>query len=174
MATGYVVWSGAALLIPDGSASNLGARMQRGKGTGTAPVPFWLEVAFPDGSTTGAMANSQLPADANATPALVLDIYWKANATVGAVRWSAQVAAWSNSATTAMPAHNYATANLATANTGTTTARQINVTTITLANADSIAAGMTFSILIQRLGADAADTLTVDAEIMGVRLSYAI
>jgi hypothetical protein len=174
MATGYILMPAGSAILPDGSATNLSARMQRAKGTGTAPVPFWLELAFPDASTTGAVFASELPPDSNATPAPAIVLFWKANATTNAVRWSVQVAAWSNSATTAMPAHNFGTANLATATTGGTTARQMNTTTITLTNADSIAPGQQFALLIQRLGGDGADTLTVDAELIALELQYSI
>lgn len=174
MATGYIILPAAAAVLPDGSTSNLAARMQRAKGTGTAPVPHWLELAYPDASTTGALWTAELPPDANASPAPAITLFWKGNATTGAVRWSVQLAAWNNTATTAMPAHNFATANLATANTGTTTARQLNTTTITLTNADSIAAGQTFSLLVQRLGADVADTMTVDAELWLIQFQYVI
>jgi hypothetical protein len=174
MATGYVLLPAGAAILPDGSTTNLAARIQRGKGTGTAPVPFWAELAFPDASTTGSMWTFELPPDANASPAPSIRIFWKANAVTNSVRWSAQLTAWNNTATTAMPAHNYATANLLTAATGTTTARQTNVSTIPLTNADSIAAGQTCSLMLQRIGADAADTLTVDAEVWLVELSYTI
>jgi hypothetical protein len=175
VATGYIILPAAAAVLPDGSTTNLAARMQRVKGTGSAPVPHWLELAYPDASTTGAVWTAELPPDSNATPAPAIKLFWKGNTTSAqAVRWSVQVAAWSASATTALPAHNYSTANLATASTGTTTARQLNTTSITLTNADSIAAGQIFSLLIQRLGADGADTMTVDAELMFVELSYVI
>lgn len=174
MATGYILLPAGAATLPDGSTTNLAARIQRAKGTGTAPVPFWLELAFPDASTTGAQWTFELPPDANATPAPSIKLFWKANVTANSVRWSAQLAAWSNAATTAMPVHNFATANLLTAATGATTARQMNTSTIALTNADSIAAGQMCSLMLQRIGADAADTLLADAELIAIEFAYTI
>lgn len=173
MATGYIILPAAAAVLPDGSTTNLAARMQRAKGTGTAPVPFWLELAFPITAITGAVFVAELPPDANATPAPVVKLFWKANAAANSCKWTATLAAYSNTATTAMPAHNFAAANTVTTATGTTTARQMNTTTITLTNADSIAAGQLFALLIQR-NVGGADSLLVDAELLSIEFSYTI
>jgi hypothetical protein len=147
--------------------------MQRAKGTGTAPVPHWLELAFPITTITGALFFAELPPDANATPSPSVKLFWKANAVANSCKWTAYLAAFSNAATTALPAHNFAAANTVTTATGTTTARQMNTTTIALTNADSIAAGQTFSLLIQR-NVGGADSLLVDAELLLVEFSYTI
>jgi hypothetical protein len=173
MATGAVILPAHAAVLPDNSASNLAAQLRVIKGTGSAPVSFWAQMHFPDASTTGAIWQFELPPDANGTPAPNVKLKWKANdTTTNAVRWSVQVAAFA--AATVVNSRSFAAANLQTASNAGSTAYKMNETAITLSNADSMAAGNTIFLLVQRIGADGADTLTVDAELVLIEFTYTI
>jgi hypothetical protein len=100
-----------------------------------------------------------------------LDIYWQANATANAVKWQAQQGAVTAADADTVLEHAFAAAATVTTNVNTTEARRLTLSTITLTD-DSIAAGDILTVVLFRDSADAADTNTVDAEVLGVAWKY--
>jgi hypothetical protein len=103
---------------------------------------------------------------------LTLSIYWMAtSATTGVVKWGGSIERHQAS-TDDLDADSFATEQT---NTGTApgTSGQVLVTTITFssgANMDNLAAGESFRLKIARKAADAADTMTGDAEILRIEI----
>ncbi len=95
-----------------------------------------------------------------------------ANATSNAVKWQTKVAAVTPDDADTPLEHAYATADTTTTNVNATEARRLTATSITVSNADSVAAGDFVQLLLFRDSADGADTCTVDAEVMAVALEY--
>jgi hypothetical protein len=68
--------------------------------------------------------------------------------------------------------HASAAASSTTTATNATEARRLNETSITLANLDSVTTGDLVFLTIWRDSADASDTCTADAELVGASLEY--
>lgn len=102
------------------------------------------------------------------------DIYWEAdNATSGDVVWGAAIAC----ITPNTDSQDIETDSLATENTVTdthlgTTGQRLHLCTITISNLDSIADGDEVAIRIRRVGSSGSDTMSNDAILVAVRLSY--
>ena len=105
---------------------------------------------------------------------LTVQIYWAADtATSGDVIFGAQIAAITADTDT----QDITTDGLATASTVTdthlgTTARRLHLATITVSNLDSLANGDDLTIVFYRDAAAGGDTMTGDAWVKRVRLSY--
>lgn len=105
---------------------------------------------------------------------LTLDIDWYADtATSGAVVWGAAIAAiTADTDTTDIETKAYATANEATDTHLGTTGQRLHRASITISNLDSLAAEDWVSVKIYRKAADGADTMTGDAILTLVTISY--
>jgi hypothetical protein len=105
---------------------------------------------------------------------LTCDLIWYADTgTANAVVWEAAIAAITPDADTQdVETKAFATATTVTDTHLGTTGQRLHKATITISNLDSIAAGDEVWLRISRLPGNAADTMTVDAILTSVRLSY--
>ncbi len=111
-----------------------------------------------------------MPADYASAPTAVVS--WKAaSATSGGVVWDVRLAAVTTGDATDVDAKAFGSANTATG-TAPATAGYLLDTSITLTNADSVAAGDFVVVRLARAAADGSDTATGDAEVVGLALTY--
>lgn len=105
---------------------------------------------------------------------ITCEIIWYADSgTTNAVVWEAALAA----ITPETDSQDVETKGFATVQTVTdshlgTTAQRLHKATVTITNLDSVAAADECWLRISRLSADGSDTMTVDAIITSIRLSY--
>ena len=109
---------------------------------------------FSDTATESAVFVGVMPEAAVLTSGLIVRLYWMGTATTGDVRWSVAF----ERGNTDLDADSFDTATAATATTNATSGI-VTVTAITCTNIDGITAGDLFRLRVQRLGADAADTM---------------
>jgi hypothetical protein len=160
-----------AARVPDGSASNLAPAITSVKSSASAPSPYFLQAAFDAAGTEQIMWSLRAPTNYASGP--VLKVQWKAAAVTGDVRWEGRLAAFTpGTDSTSLDAKAFAAANNATTTAGATTAQRVVETSITLTNADSIAAGDFAVVYLARLGADGADTMSGDALVVAAALDY--
>jgi len=101
-----------------------------------------------------------------------LKIQWQTNSTSAQnCKWQAQVSAVTPADADTVLEHAFAAAATVTTGANTTEARRLIESSITL-TMDSAAAGDFITIRLFRDSADAADTLTVDAEVLMVAFEY--
>lgn len=172
MATGTLLLMPASAVMPDGSTNNVGPGMTRRQGTQTTRKGHFLTLDFDGAGSTVESAHWQFRLPANYSSAPVLKLLWMANATANAVKWQSQVAAVTPDDADTPLEHAYATADTVTTNVNTTEARRLTLSSITISNADSMAAGDLIQLVIFRDPSDAADTATVDAELLSVSFEY--
>jgi hypothetical protein len=171
VATGSLVLPIGAARVPDGSASNLAPAISAVKSSATAPSPYFLQAAFDAAGTEQIMWPLRMPTNYLSAP--ILKVQWKAAAVTGDVRWEGRIAAYTpGTDSTSLDAKAFAAANNVTTTAGATTAQRVVESSITLTNADSLAAGDFAVVYLARLGADAADTMTGDALVVAVMLDY--
>lgn len=172
MATGSILLSPGAAIVPDGSATNAAPQLARVKSSATAPAPYYLQLNFDASTEEWCCWSFRMPADYSS--ALACKVQYKmASATSGDVIWGTQIAAITDGDATDADAKAFA----ATANTATVTvpgtAGHIDEASITMtANIDSVAAG---DFVVLRLFRDAdagGDTATGDAEFIAAALTY--
>jgi len=133
------------------------------RGTGIAVLDF------DDAATETAVFVSILPRSATITNGLIIELRWMAtSATSGNVRWSVAI----ERCNTDLDADSFDTSVESTAACNATSGI-ITATSITITTIDSLAAGDLFRLRVQRLGADAADTMTGDAELIAVEVRSA-
>lgn len=170
MATGTIVLTPGAAILPDGTASNLAPAVQRTKSSATAPGVYFLQLAFDATAEEWCTWQFRMPADYASTPAAV--VQWKAtSATSGGVVWDVRVAAVTTGDAVDVDAKGFGSANTATG-TAPATAGYMLDTLVTLTNADSLAAGDFVVVRLARVAADAADTASGDAEVVAVGITY--
>lgn len=105
---------------------------------------------------------------------LTCTIYWYADtASSGDTVWGAAISA----ITTNTDTQDVETDGLATENTATdthlgTTGQRLHNIDVTISNLDSIASGDFIHLRVRRVGSSGSDTMTGDAALVGVRLSY--
>lgn len=142
--------------------------------TANAPTPTCFgttttqgTLTFADGSTQTASRNFRLRGDF--TGAVDVDLVWFANAaSTNAVRWSVATGCVADSeAISTGPSYNASSASN-TAYTGT--ALQRKTTAFTGIATTNCAAGESMTLQVQRIGADAADTLAASAELLEIGL----
>ena len=171
MTLGNVILPIGASRPPDGTTSNLAPALTAVKGSASAPTPYFMQAAFDAAQTEQLMWVFTVPANYASGPELHLQ--WKAAATTGNVRWEGRLAAYTpGTDSTDFAAKAFAAANNTTTAAGATTAGRLVETVITLTNADSVAANDTVVVYLARLGADAADTMTGDAQAVSVSFQY--
>jgi hypothetical protein len=170
MATGSYSFAIGGATTPDGSASNLAPAMSRVKSSGSAPGAYFMQLAFDAGQTEWACWTFRMPANYASAP--VAKIQFKmASATSGNVVWDVRVAAVTPGDSTDVDAKVFGSANTATQAVGGT-AGYMTEASVTLTNADSVAAGDWVTIYVARAGADGSDTATGDAELCGLAITY--
>jgi hypothetical protein len=164
-------------IFPDASTNNAAPSLQRVKSSDTASstntAPYFLQLAYDATADESAMWSFYMPGDYASAP--VLDVLYKmTSATSGSVRFEGRLAAVTDGDTTDADAKAFATTNSAGDTVPATTAGKIGGFSITLTNADSLAAG-DFVIVQLRRDADGTtgtDDATGDCEVVAVRLSY--
>ncbi len=170
MATGSIVLSPGAAILPDGSASNAAPAMQRTKSSATAPGVYFLQLAFDASTEEWCCFSFRMPDDYASGLAAKVQ-YKMASATSGGVAWDVRVSATSDGDSQDVDAQDFTSANVGTA-TVPGTAGYLDEVSVTLTNADSVAAGDFVVIRVARAVADAADTAAGDAELLAVALAY--
>jgi hypothetical protein len=121
---------------------------------------------FTDAATRGAVFVGVIPEGATLASGLIVSLRWMAtSATSGSVRWSV---AWER-CNTDLDSDSFDTATAATG-AANGTSGIITVTDITCTTIDGLTAGDLFRLRVQRLGADGADTMTGDAELVAVEI----
>jgi hypothetical protein len=170
MATGSIILTAGSAVMPDGSATNLAPALARVKSSGTAPAPYYLQLLYDAATEEWAAWSFRMPADYASGPVLKVQ-YKMTSATTGDVIWAGSIAAISDGDSTDADAKVFATANTATV-TVPGTAGFIDEASITMTNADSVAAGDFVVVRIARQGAAGGDTATGDAEFIGAALTY--
>jgi hypothetical protein len=177
MATGYISLPIGGAILPDGSANNAAPSIQRVKSSNAASAtntsPYFLQAAFDAAADESMMWSFQMPGDYASGP--VLDVLYKmASATTGTVRFEGRIAATTDGDATDQDAKAFATTNSAGDTVPATTAGKIGGFSITLTNADSLAAGDFVVVQLRRDadGTTGTDDAAGDCEVVAVRLSY--
>jgi len=171
MATATVILPIGAATLPDDSTGNKAAALQRKKSSAAAPSPHWFEALFDDTTEEAILFSFVVPTNYASSPVLKL-FYKMASATSGTVEFEARVMCVSDGDAQDVDADAFDTANSGSA-TVPATAGYIDEISITLTNADGMAAG-DFCVIELRRDADDAtnDTATGDAEVVGARFEY--
>jgi hypothetical protein len=104
---------------------------------------------------------------------LTLKLHWysRSGSTSGAVVWSTDIEAITDGDAQSMETDAFATAQTVTT-TVNATAKGPTGSSITISNLDSLATGDTIELRIQRLGANAGDTMAGDAILFAIELQY--
>lgn len=171
MATGTVALPIGAAVLPDGSASNAAPAIQRVKSSASAPSPYFLQAAFDASTKEQVMWSFRMPADYSSAPVLRVQ-YKMASATTGNVIIEGRLAAVSDGDATDVDAKAFAAANTSSATAVPGTAGHIDDISLTLTNADSVAAGDFVVVYLARDAANASDTATGDMEVVAASLLY--
>lgn len=105
---------------------------------------------------------------------LTVDLDWYADtATSGVVRWGVQITAITpDTDSTDVETDSLATAQTADDTHLGTTAQRVHRCPVTVSNLDSLAVGDDVWIRVYREGGNAADTMTGDAALVGITVSY--
>lgn len=174
MTTGSILLPILGAILPDGSTNNAAAQFTRTKSSyassSSLPDAFFSQLLFDAATNEHAFFSFRMPTDYASGP--VLKLQWGANATTGNVVWEARIGAITPADADTPNEHSLAAANSATTGVNTTEARRLIETSITLTNADSLAAGDLVMLLVKRDAGNASDTCSVDAELSAVTLEY--
>jgi hypothetical protein len=170
IATGSILLPPGAAILPDGTATNAAPAIQRVKSSASAPAPYFLQLAFDASTEEWASFQFQMPADYASSPVAKLH-YKMASATTGDVVWVVQIAAVSDGDSTDVDAKAFGTANSGTV-TVPGTAGFLDIASITLTNADTVAAGDFVVVRVARDADAAGDTATGDAELVAAAIQY--
>lgn len=171
MATGSVLLPMGAAVVPDGSASNAAPAIQRVKSSATAPAPYFLQAAFDASTKEQCMWSFRMPADYASAPVLRVE-YKMTSATSGNVIIEGRLAAVTPGDSADVDAKAFATTNTSSASAVPATAGFLAEITLSLTNADSLAAGDFVVLYLSRDAANASDTATGDMEVAAVSLLY--
>jgi hypothetical protein len=172
MATGTIILPIGAADLPDGSASNAAPDIRKVKSSASAPSPYFKHALF-DASTKEQLYWSfRMPADYASGP--VLKVQFKmASAVTGNVIVEGRLAAITPGDATDADAKAFAAANTSSATAvPATTAGKVGEISLTLTNADSLAAGDFVVAYLARDAANGSDTAAGDMEVVAVALTY--
>lgn len=158
-------------MLPDGSASNAAPAIQRVKSSASAPSPHFLQLAFDASTDEMCYWSFRMPADYASGPVLKVQ-YKMASATSGNVIISGRLAAVSDGDSTDVDAKALGTDNTSSATAVPGTAGYLDEISLTLTNADSVAAGDYVIVRLARDADNASDTATGDMEVVAVSLEY--
>lgn len=170
MANAIISLSPSTATFPDGSASNLAPQLARVKSSAGAPTPYFFQLNFDAGQLEQVMWQFIMPPNYVSTP-LVKVQYKMLSATSGNVIWNARIAAVTPGDATDVDAKAFAASNSVT-DTVPGTAGHLKEASVTMTNADSLAAGDFVVVYLARDGAT--DTATGDAEVVAVSLYYTV
>ena len=99
--------------------------------------------------------------------------YSMVSAVTNAVRWGAQIAAYTpDTDTTDLVLKTWATATEANDTVGATTAGRLNQVSLAVSNLDSVAGGDWCMLKVYREGGDAGDTASGDAELVSIQVEF--
>lgn len=171
MATGTILLPIGAAIIPDGSASNAAPAIQRVKSSAGAPTPYFLQAAFDASTDEILMWSFRMPADYASSPVLKVQ-YKMASATSGDVIIAGYVMAVTPGDAQDVDADAFATVNTSSATTVPGTAGYLGEISLTLTNADSVAAGDFVVVRLSRDADNGSDTATGDMEVVAVAIQY--
>jgi hypothetical protein len=170
VATGSILLTPGAAVLPDGSASNAAPAIQRVKSSASAPGVYFLQLAFDATTEEWVTWAFRMPADYSSAPVAKVQ-YKMASATTGGVTWDVRVSATSDGDAQDVDAQDFGSANTGSA-TVPGTAGHLDEISVTLTNADSLAAGDYVVIRLARAVGDGGDTATGDAEMLALNLQY--
>ncbi len=168
MATIGISLSAAACTLPDDTSGSAAAQLQIKQSSGTDPQPTWVEALFDASVDEHIMWTFVMPNNYASAP--VLKVYYKAtSATSGTVVFGAALMALTDGDAVDADADSHDTANVGT---GTVpgTAGHIDIQSITMTNADSVAAGDWVQLVLFR--DISADSVSGDLEVPVVELQY--
>jgi hypothetical protein len=171
MAVGTLVLPIEAAVLPDASSGNAPAAIQRVKSSGADPKPFFMQAVFDAATDEHLMWSFRTPVD-YASGLVLRCMYKMASATTGDVILAARVAAVSEPDATDVDAKAFATVNTSAAQTVPGTAGHLNEISITLTNADSLAAGDFAVVWLSRDADNAGDTAAGDLELVACSLEF--
>ena len=172
MATAYMPLTALNLSPLDGSAGNEAPALDFVQSSGAAPAPRVARWAFDDTANEHVSVAFRMPGNYASDPVLKID--WYAAATSGDVVWCAELSAITES-DAATPENKTGDAVNAVDDTVDGTTLELNQCSITLTNADSVAAGDLVMLVLYRDPEDASgntDTLVGDAYLLGASLEF--
>jgi hypothetical protein len=170
MATGYITLPIAGCILPDDSANNNAAQLQAKSSSGGTLKPRWVEALFDPTADEHIFWSFIMPGNYASAP--ILKVYYKmTSAIAGDVYFGGLIMAVTDADAQDVDADTFAAANLGNA-TVPGTAGYMDVISITLTNADNVAAGDHVVVCLYRDADNASDTATGDAEVINVELSY--
>jgi len=169
MATRSLPLPAGAWMPTSDAASWASAQLQVKQSSTGVPSPRWLEWLFDDTTDEFVVCHFVVPQNYIGTP--VLKVYYKAlSAVAGTAAFEARLAALTDGDATDMDADAFAAVNTGSA-TVPGTAGYIDVISIALTNADSMAAG---DHIVLALNRDvSADGVTGDLEVFACDFTYA-
>ncbi|MGW4411153.1 hypothetical protein ACWEJ6_44480 [Nonomuraea sp. NPDC004702] len=171
MATGSIPLAIGAATLPDGSASNAAPAIQRVKSSAAAPTPYLMQFAFDAATREQVMWNFRMPSDYGSTP--VLKVQCKTSATSGNTIFEGRIAAVTPADAIDVNTKAFAAANASSATAVPASARRLFEISITLTNADSLAAGDFVVVYLARAADNASDTVdATDIEVLAITLEY--
>lgn len=158
--------------LPDGSASNAAPQFTRRKGSETAPAKHFVTADFDPSTDEHLWFTFTMPQNYASGP--VLRVVAMANATTGVALVGVRMGAISSGDADTPLEHASAAASTATWTANVTEARGQVTQTITVSNADSVAAGDLVFLLFYRDadGTAGTDSLSVDLEVISLSLDY--
>lgn len=168
---GSILLSPGAAILPDGSASNAAPAIQRVKSSASAPTPYFLQLVFDASTVEQCMWSFRMPDDYSSAPVLKVQ-YKMASATTGNVIIEGRLAAVSDGDAQDVDANGFAAANTSSATAVPGTAGHLDEISLTLTNADSVAAGDFVVVYVARDADNASDTAAGDMEVVAVALEY--
>lgn len=169
--TAYKDLMPGAALFPDGSTGNFGAGLVRVQGTESNPKKHLLALNYIGTGTEPIHSWWQFHIPGDYASGGILLISWILSGTSLAVKWQARVGAVTAGDADTPLEHAQAAAATVTTNVNTTEANRLTQSSITL-TMDSAAADDLINLTLLRDPADAADTSTVTAQVLGCRFAY--
>lgn len=171
MTTADISLTPGSALFPDGSTGNEAAGLVVTKASGSAPNVFVITLRYDASTNQRAMWQFTMPNNYASGPTLTVH-GWADTATSGNVLASGRMAAWTPGDTAAVPAHTFAAANNSSATAVPGTNGYPFSVSITLTNADSVAAGDSVVVYLERLASDGSDTAAGYWLVSDVDFSY--
>jgi len=169
MATTRLVIPLTMAIPPDGTGINKAAALAVWRSTAADPKPFAMRADFDATTDEWLWFSFRLPGDYLSGGALRLQ--WMANVTSGSVMWGARIGAVTPADVDTPMEHASAAVATAVTAANTTEARRLIESTVTL-TMDAAAAGDFIVLGVTRVAANAGDTVTVDAELLGLAFEY--
>jgi hypothetical protein len=167
---GSIPFTPGSAIFPDGSANNLFPALQRVKSSAGAPGLYFQQLNFDATNEEWCTFQTIWPADYTGSPVAKVT-YKMASATSNGVAWDVRIGATSDGDSQDQDAQDFGSSNV---NSGTVpgTAGHIDVISVTLTNADSVAAGDFVVVRLARATGNGGDTATGDAEFLGLSIEY--